>query len=799
ALIDSLTATSCVTEGGLVLADEECNEPNPEVCCLFEGFQTTIPLSECTSEGGVPSPVEACEATTDICCLLPCGSTVSVPADACEAVGGTIAPEEMCEPCCLLPCGQAVSAPADACELVGGTMTSGEMCSPEACCTLPCGMHSNMPASACIAAGGTVSPVEVCDAVVCCSLDSGTVTMTSSQCTDAGGEVVNDEFCLDEEICCAFEIGQPIQATAEDCLEQGGLVVDHTVCENPEVCCMFADGSTAQLSQQECHDQGGEEVSPEACEPQDAICCVFDDGSTAEITPNECEAQGGIIGTPEQCEIQEPTCCLLPQGTTILMTPSECAGAGGTLTTMDQCESPCATDVDKNLSLIVTDTAALELFPHDEVLGQILATSGSTNATQTANTVFQQWWGSQRERTALDPAHHPFCDDNGGQINGFDIACPRAESVLENHVPNTHTPVALVNRFDLAPLNGGHCGEYRIVYALTNGAPGRNFIIYEAVLPNPDPACGIESCRPVAEFWASLTDEPDASVRAALLQDFYFNGLPGFAPVIQAAHYGLGSPVAGQIRTNQFMGGPWNLREFNTALECDPADPATCDLLIRQTTVKGNPSPSVVDGSAGTPLTNDFETDFIAQLPLLTPATEDINQLLMDTSDDFNTGESISQGGSPNSSIYFPSFALATAIDNALPVTSNLGSGDIIARLQTQTCGGCHQTSGNANLGTQDSGAAPLMWPAKSPMFVHIDENSTLSNALVMPGGFLDARKSVLEEFLVLTCDGGCNTPQLFRTIDGSLTADVMSVDKGVLAPSTSNKMKDTLSGAIVH
>ena len=33
-------------------------------------------------------------------------------------------------------------------------------------------------------------------------------------------------------------------------------------------------------------------------------------------------------------------------------------------------------------------------------------------------------------------------------------------------------PVALFNRFDLAPEDGAHCGEYRIVYAMHDGTSG---------------------------------------------------------------------------------------------------------------------------------------------------------------------------------------------------------------------------------------------------------------------------------------------------------------------------------------
>jgi hypothetical protein len=45
--------------------------------------------------------------------------------------------------------------------------------------------------------------------------------------------------------------------------------------------------------------------------------------------------------------------------------------------------------------------------------------------------------------------------------------------------------VGLFNRFDLAPFDGSHCGEYRIVYAKHSGIANslaRNMIIFEAAL-----------------------------------------------------------------------------------------------------------------------------------------------------------------------------------------------------------------------------------------------------------------------------------------------------------------------------
>jgi hypothetical protein len=45
--------------------------------------------------------------------------------------------------------------------------------------------------------------------------------------------------------------------------------------------------------------------------------------------------------------------------------------------------------------------------------------------------------------------------------------------VLKNSPASSFAPVALFNRFDLVPADGAHCGEYRIVCAMHDGAAGR--------------------------------------------------------------------------------------------------------------------------------------------------------------------------------------------------------------------------------------------------------------------------------------------------------------------------------------
>jgi hypothetical protein len=435
----------------------------------------------------------------------------------------------------------------------------------------------------------------------------------------------------------------------------------------------------------------------------------------------------------------------------------------------DQTCSPIA--IDQFKSLVVTDPVILAHFPIRRVLDQLIALSGSSNVS---NSLWKQFWSSERKRTGGDPPAWPFCDDAGGTINGFQIQCPRAENLISGEVMETHTPVALFNRFDLAPMDGSNCGEYRIVYAKDGVAvpaaasidpqvaAGRNLVIFEGVLPNPHPECGLAACLPVVQFWQDLTTEPNVAVRGNLLDQFYFKGICDFEPVVKAEHYGLGcrgggayGGGCGQIRTDEFVQQPWTLREFQLAK-------AGTELLVTPVTVKGNPHVSKF--STGTD--PGFNGDYSSNIATLLPTPDDFNLIGLSVKPIWNAGESISQpiGGPPPASLVnlystAPGSPLDTATNSALfahyagPPPPSL---DTDARATSQSCGGCHQPL-NPNLGTDDF-TTPIFWPP-SLGFVHVDEFSNLSPALTMVGGFLDHREQVMFDFLNTTCGTACLSP----------------------------------------
>jgi hypothetical protein len=423
--------------------------------------------------------------------------------------------------------------------------------------------------------------------------------------------------------------------------------------------------------------------------------------------------------------------------TALTLAVSGCTGT--TLTTAqatDDVTCPVPT-IDSTRSLAVTDPTALAGFTFSRVMGQIAT---SANATNTTLAMYQAWMATFGDCTnpKIDP-------------NGYGIKCPRAETTFGAFDPFQQSgphfvPVALTNRFDLAPRNGADCGEYRIVFALTNqGAAGRGFIIFEGRLPNPTPTAGITGCAPVADFWAQLSTDPSATSRAAKLDGFYFTGLPGFEPVVAASHYGLAATgttrAKGQIRTNFFAQfQQWQLREFQLSKPCAPT--AACALSVDQVTVKTNPANELFTGThANAPA---FQTAFLNQIPALSKATA--ATIGMTNANKYNEFESVSQGSTDVLYANFTQASFQTAIAAKI-TTPGLTVQNILDRATTQTCAGCHQLSAgpHAQLGNG------VVWPS-SLGFVQIDETSRLSVALQT--SFLPHRADVLTAFLQAQCTG---------------------------------------------
>lgn len=329
---------------------------------------------------------------------------------------------------------------------------------------------------------------------------------------------------------------------------------------------------------------------------------------------------------------------------------------------------------------------------------------------------------------------------------------------------NGYFPVGVFNRFDLAPENGETCGEYRIVFARQSGIQNgsitfvRRLINFEAVLPNPHPERGIEGCRPVAEFWAGLSEIDDVSARGQAVHDFFLVGLPEFGPVVHINNYGLSQERgSGQIRSNSFLNHQWSQSEFRTDI-CE----GSCPLSLALTTTKDVPAPEVlgratVDGTRH-PYADEFRENVL--LPAALDPTHplhssDPNTIRFSFDDRFHAYESsaASRGGTFDATSVVAGQSGLTAwlqaeMDAAAIPEVTLTASKILARVQTQTCGGCHSDSSMADLGNGVSQPATFD-------FTHVNERVEAGPdgpRHVMSEGlktsFLPFRKQVLQAFL---------------------------------------------------
>ena len=422
------------------------------------------------------------------------------------------------------------------------------------------------------------------------------------------------------------------------------------------------------------------------------------------------------------------------------------------------------TTIDVRRSLAVTEQTILSRFSLERVLTQLATQSNVPGLTATA--LFQQWWDTQNPGPGLYPGPH--CDDTvtppiGSTINGYPYLCRNGaegtQASCDPFAANSacaYIPIGLFNRYDQAPENGAHCGEYRIVYAKTSGITStsdRNLLIFEAALPNPHPQQGLKGCQQIIGTWADLTPENDIQKRAAALESFYFSGQGVIGPVVSIGNYGNNALGAGQIRTNQFSNttSGWSLREFKLLRTC--SGNSCSSMRFVPVTNKNNSFGPLFDASSTWSTAPAFRSFFPSQVSNLNAST--IPGLDISTPDAFNTAQSQTSGASAAEMRYSVQFgtsgsSLRTDLQTQLTALgSTLTPDDIVARAQTQSCAGCHRLSNNVALG------GGLIWPA-SLGFTHVTERLTevvggetrfvISDTLI--NQLLPARQAIFEDYL---------------------------------------------------
>jgi hypothetical protein len=340
--------------------------------------------------------------------------------------------------------------------------------------------------------------------------------------------------------------------------------------------------------------------------------------------------------------------------------------------------------------LLETNTDAVANVSLKDVF-QALATNGGHSGD--GNLLFNQIWDSYASVDQAQVMGGVHCGDETTDgvptLNGFPIDCNRVESQHVNGIGGFFA-TAFVNRMDLAPANGAHCGQQRMIFA--SNAINRAFMILEAQIPNPSPELGIEGCLPLAQFWMNQNNEPDAKVRGDRLRQAFLQGgvkgLENFGPFYTAENLTVGS---GQIRTNVFDSFPWTLREFKLALDGE-------SLTAVAFPVAESPNGALWNEDSGLPQGEACRENFLTSLEgvvtdnmalmsfVIDPACKD-----SESRNDFFTEDYASQ--------LSPGFA-SQIQDKLLSLGSSLSPVDVANRARfSGSCMGCHNEASGSFLG----------------------------------------------------------------------------------------------------
>jgi hypothetical protein len=237
--------------------------------------------------------------------------------------------------------------------------------------------------------------------------------------------------------------------------------------------------------------------------------------------------------------------------------------------------------------------------------------------------------------------------------------------------------------------------------------------------------------------------------RGMALRYFFVKGLPyaDVGPVVDASNY-AGGPASGQIRTNQRMEINWTLREFKTyggrivpvtvksnpgnslfwkdpQLGKDPREIEFADYLVRKDTLDNLRGVTSSTGNAGETSIDTFA------FGLTVPGVDHLNSFESNAGPEkgivttFDICRSCKPSGKP---CHCP---IEERITDALK--GSLNANNIIHRIQTQTCAGCHHFSnGDTELGVNCPEGWPNtlcggqggIWPSTLGGFTHVSEKA---------------------------------------------------------------------------
>jgi hypothetical protein len=306
--------------------------------------------------------------------------------------------------------------------------------------------------------------------------------------------------------------------------------------------------------------------------------------------------------------------------------------------------------------------------------------------------------------------------------------------------------VGIFNRFERIPMMGEFCGSARLVYIMPPDAANNGSTItfmFDAIVPNPDMAQGREGCRPVAEFWAGLSDIEDPAARAAALETFLYVGTADLPAVVSFANY----QGNGGITTDHFIDGvKWQMRNFATGLDENMLPIARSVRLNAPLTeyfdrdfdpAAAGPEWADTDPAVFATQRDAFQADFLDMQVGRLSAPEASGNALSDQSIILGFGVGFGNPYRDFQSDSEDTDNAAVQIDAAFlaDITAKLEGTELTAdvilnRANALTCGGCHFSAIGDPVGV-DSNDAQVVWPAAAPGgFVHINEKGEISELL---------------------------------------------------------------------
>lgn len=316
-------------------------------------------------------------------------------------------------------------------------------------------------------------------------------------------------------------------------------------------------------------------------------------------------------------------------------------------------------------------------------------------------------------------------------------------------------PIAIVNRFDLAPADYSYCGEYRLIFSRWTARQSRLNIAIEVTLPNPDPRRRQTGCARVAAFWWELAHIESDHDRRDRLESFFFKGLPPFPPVL--AHKTF--EADGEIRTSEINNGRPTFAQFELRSNCAVAQP--CMARLTRVPLDNMPDAALFDANLAGERAKLFRREFVRQVASL--SIPDVNRYSMKVDRTYSVSDVDTIVPAFNYQLPFrrahrtragQEFAQDIA-DELRRIGSSLTPLDIISRAETQNCVGCHGKPGPVG-GT-------LVFPKAFEQGEHIAAESLVGSVRLSPAlreVFLPYRIDVLRNYLQVVAPTQGNMPE---------------------------------------